>query len=476
MSLVNHTYQKLSTRFYKKSQADKIPKPQLIQFNHELADFLNLDLKNTPEQELARLFSGQTQLKNSKPIAIVYAGHQFGHFVPQLGDGRALLLGDTLAKDKKTYDLQLKGSGPTPFSRGGDGKSPVGPVIREYILSEFMYKMDVPTTRALAAVETGETITRQRTHPGAIFTRVAESHIRIGTFEYFAYQGDKESLEKLLNYSIERHYPHLVSTKSPANDFLNAVTIKTAQLIAKWMSIGFIHGVMNTDNTSIGGFTIDFGPCAFMDDFRFDKVFSSIDRHGRYAFHNQPSVAVWNLERLKDSLSVLADEDLNSITETFTSEFNKSWIQLMGNKLGIQEPSNEDSDIIDMFLLYLQKEKLDFTHSFRNLSELLKDDSSKVFPKTDEFETFYLAWKRRLSDQNTHISKSMALMDSKNPIYIARNHIVEKCINQAENKDYTFFNELNEVLKDPFTKREGFEAFASPPQKNEVIEHTFCGT
>lgn len=469
MTPFNNSYTKLPERFFERTNPEEFLNPKLIQFNHELAIELGINLKG---ENLELIFSGQKLLKGCEPIAMAYAAHQFGHFVPQLGDGRALLLGEI-----NGFDIQLKGSGQTRYSRNGDGRSALGPVIREYIVSEAMFKLGVPTTRALAAVLSGENVFRNTQEPGGIFTRVSPSHIRVGTFQYFAHNEDREGLEILLNYSIARHYPELskiddLSTRALA--FIKAVGTAQASLISKWMSFGFIHGVMNTDNYSVGGFTIDYGPCAFMDEYKENKVFSSIDKNGRYSYKNQIEIGQWNLLRLVDCLLIFIDEDIDSaiakvksmISPILENFENKRWEQ-MAPKFGISDYQKTDDLLMKEFLQYLEDEELDFTLSFRNLFELFHNRSD-YFPKNSTLENFILKWKKRV--------KSVEELNSINPLFIPRNHQIEKAISHANRGDYSIFNELLEVLKNPFDKNNPLEKYSIPPKVEERVTKTFCGT
>jgi len=485
----DNTYINLPETFYQKIKPSSASSPQLIAFNKSLATELGAEVDKLDEQFLTDIFSGQSILSGSEPIALAYAGHQFGHFVPSLGDGRAVLLGEIIATDGKRYDIQLKGAGQTSFSRRGDGRSALGPVIREYILSEAIHALNIPTTRALAAVTSGEMVRREGILPGGIFTRVASSHIRIGTFEYFAYKKDYQALKQLADYAINRHYPELNTSKTKYFEFLQAVSRRKLSLVAKWMGVGFIHGVMNTDNSSISGETIDFGPCAFMDHFRYDKVFSSIDRDGRYAYHNQGNIALWNLSSLAQCLIPLMGSDTDEWLKKVKRElddlsefFLNQWIQLMGQKLGIFSAEPNDQSLINQFLSYLEKENLDYTNSFNALYKIIDksmDENDKLvnyFTKNKEFEQFFSNWKARLQKQSQDISKIKALMVQNNPVFIPRNHQVEKAISYAIAGQYDHFHQLLTVLSKPFTFQEEFQDFMAPPQEDEVIHQTFCGT
>jgi len=485
----HNTYIKLPETFYQKISPSSAYSPQLIAFNQSLATELGSKVEELDEQYLAEIFSGQSILSGSEPIALAYAGHQFGHFVPSLGDGRAVLLGEVIASDGKRYDIQLKGAGQTAFSRRGDGRSALGPVIREYILSEAMHALNIPTTRALAAVTSGEMVHREKTLPGGIFTRVASSHIRVGTFEYFAYKKDYQALKQLADYAINRHYPELNSSTAKYFEFFQAVSRQKLSLVAKWMGVGFIHGVMNTDNSSISGETIDFGPCAFMDHFRYDKVFSSIDRDGRYAFKNQGNMALWNLSSLAQCIIPLMGSDTDEWLKKIKQElddlsqfFLNQWIQIMGQKLGIYSAAANDQTLINQFLTYLEKENLDYTNSFYFLSEHIdksfeeSNTLTNYFIQNKAFEQFLSNWKTRLNQQSQDILNVKTLMAQNNPVFIPRNHQVEKAIAQAVSGQYEHFHQLLKVLSKPFTFQQEFQDFMAPPKEDEIVHQTFCGT
>ena len=429
MIAFDNTYTELPEQFYARVQAAAVSQPRLFAFNDELAQELGIDLSAISEDERAALFTGQSLPAQASSLALAYAGHQFGQFNPQLGDGRALLLGEVLAPNGKRYDIQLKGSGVTPWSRGGDGKSWVGPVIREYIVSEAMHRLGVPTTRALAAATTGDLVIREQPLPGGIFTRVAASHIRIGTFEFFAARRDTESLKLLADYAIDRHYPECMQAEHPYLAFLEAVGRKQAALVAKWMSLGFIHEVMNTDNTSIPGETIDYGPCAFIDSFSNDRVFSSIDRGGRYAYGNQVYIAQWNLVRLANCLVPLVDSDgkqavkqLEDRLAQFMDVYEAEWLQAMAAKFGIFEAVPDDAKLVRLYLGHLEAEQLDFTIHFRRL--LNGFESFDRFDETDGIDTdegpeeFRKMWSKRLYEQTQSRDEAIELMRHTNPVYV----------------------------------------------------------
>jgi uncharacterized protein YdiU (UPF0061 family) len=468
-----NTWSDLPEKFYQRIMPEEFSRPELLHFNEELASELGIDFTGVTDEELAQIFSGQKILPGSEPMALAYAGFQFGHPSPQLGDGRAHLLGEAAG-----HDIQLKGSGRTRFSRSGDGRSALGPVIREYIVSEAMHRLGVPTTRALAAVATGEAVPRQYgMEPGGIFTRVANSHLRVGTFQYFFFQNDLEALETLLNYAIKRHYPELSSLSNNQEKIialLKALMAKQSDLVAKWSELGFIHGVMNTDNFSLAGITIDYGPCAFMDEFKWNKVFSSIDQQGRYSFNNQIPIAQWNIYRLADALLPLMGEDLEKnaqrVTEALTPQLaqfeDKRW-RAWAKKLGIIDYKNEDQKLIQIFLDYLEEEELDFTLAFRNLPDLYHEQTN-FYPQSNELRKFLKQWIARV-DNVDHLNEI-------NPLYIPRNHQIERAIDRAYEGDLSVMNELMAVLKNPFQKNDELHHYHIPPKPEERVCKTFCGT
>ena len=468
-----NTYTGLPDRFYVRVTPAVVPKPTLLAWNPQLAGDLGLGRLGDDSERLAGLFSGNEMLPGAEPIALAYAGHQFGNFVPQLGDGRALLLGEVLdVGTGRRWDIQLKGSGQTPYSRRGDGKAAIGPVIREYLVSEAMHRLGVPTTRSLAAVATGEEVLRDERLPGAVLTRVASSHIRVGTFEYFAARRDREALQQLTDYAIQRHYPEVTEAAAPALAFFARVVEAQARLVAHWMSIGFIHGVMNTDNTAISGETIDYGPCAFMDEFDYRKVFSSIDQFGRYAYGRQAAIAHWNLARLADCLLLLDERpsEFEQVLGGFQDLFEAQFLQRMAGKLGLQSVKEGDDALVNAWLQLMQDRELDFTLSFRALAERAEADGTLVF---GEFEQ---RWRRRLGQQSADAAEVRSHMNGVNPLYIPRNHQVERAIEAAVAGEMSVFEELLRVLQQPFDEQPGLEAYAEPPRPAERVTQTFCGT
>ncbi len=472
MTAFDNSYARLPDRFHARVRPAAVPEPSLLAWNAALAEDLGLQGLAGDEERLARIFSGNELPDGAEPLALAYAGHQFAYFVPQLGDGRAVLLGEVVARDGRRYDIQLKGSGRTPFSRQGDGKSSLGPVIREYLLSEAMHRLGVPTTRALAAVRTGEQVVRDELLPGGVMTRVASSHLRVGTFEYFAARRDAEALDTLTAYAIERHYPEAAGAAHPRLAFFERVVGAQADLVAAWMSVGFIHGVMNTDNTSISGETLDYGPCAFMDEFRFDKVFSSIDHNGRYAYARQPGIAQWNLARLAECL-LRTDEDFTPWEDALTAfedRYRERHLALMRRKLGLFTEERDDAALVADWLGHLESRVLDFTLSFRRLAERVEADDETVF---GDFES---RWRERLARQPQGAAEVRAAMDAVNPLFIPRNHQVERAIRTAIEGDASAFHELSEVLREPYREQPDMAVYAEPPLPAERVTRTFCGT
>ena len=459
----DNTYSTLPSQFFHKQKPATVTKAELIACNFQLAKELEIKL---PSSGLELIFSGQMIPNGADPLAQVYAGHQFGYYSPQLGDGRALLLGELNTKSGR-YDIQLKGSGTTPYSRSGDGLSWLGPVLREYIVSEAMHHLGIPTTRSLAAVETGDKVLRETVLPGAILTRVAKSHIRVGTFQYFAYNKDTEALETLYEYTRERHYNE---TKS-ISEFLSCVINEQSDLVTDWLSVGFIHGVMNTDNCSISGETIDYGPCAFLDNYSPLKVFSSIDNHGRYAYSAQADVIVWNMAQLANALLPIVNNDENVLIEfkklvqDMPNQIRSLWLKKFGKKIGIFKTIPSDYKLISNFLNGLASRNEDFTISFRKLTE-----EPEYFKSVDPnwFET----WKNRISGEPDPIS----IMAKANPNLIPRNHQIELAITAALNSDFDLFHRLNKALKSPYEKTLEYSDLEAIPTEEEEVLKTFCGT
>ncbi len=484
----DNSYARLPERFYARIAPTAVPAPQLIRLNNPLASELGLDPAWLTSVEGVAMLSGNGVPAGAAPIATAYAGHQFGGFSPQLGDGRAILLGELVDRHGRRRDLQLKGAGPTPFSRRGDGRAALGPVLREYIVSEAMAALGVPTTRALAAVLTGDAVRRERLLPGAVLTRVASSHIRIGTFQFFAARGDVEAVRLLADHVIARHYPACTGDGRYLALF-EAVIAAQAALIAQWMTLGFIHGVMNTDNMSVAGETIDYGPCAFMDAYHPTTVFSSIDEHGRYAFGNQPPIARWNLARFAEALLPLLAEDQDRAVAIaqdalgrFDPQFQARLIAGFRRKLGLASEEAEDVELIKMLLDTMQRGEADFTLVFRRLSEAAAHAGSaeacrSLFANPAEFDIWESRWRQRLSREPASAEARQDAMQRANPLFIPRNHLVEAAIEGAvERDDLAPFETLLDVLAKPFEAQPGHEDHARPPALHERVMATFCGT
>ena len=470
----DNSYINLPERFYEMAAPTWVSAPQLVRFNHALAGFLNIDTSEVSEDALAEIFGGNIVPIGAEPIAQAYGGHQFGHF-NILGDGRAILLGETIAKDNQRYDIQLKGAGRTAFSRNGDGRAALGPVLREYLVSEFMNALNIPTTRALSFVTSGERVQRETALDGAILTRVAKSHIRFGTFQYHAAMGNLADLKTLADYVINRHYPHIENAENKYLELLKEIATAHAKLVAKWMGIGFIHGVMNTDNASICGITIDYGPCAFMDNYNPQQVYSFIDKRGRYRYENQPNITQWNLARLAECLLPLIDDDSDravaaaeQIIIGFMDIYKSEYYSNMRNKLGLEKYLEGDDELVDGFLDYLFENNLDFTNSFRDLSQKINEDAPN---------DWYANWQKRLSQENNDKTTIIKKLNQTNPAVIMRNHYIERAINAAyQLGDYTLFNEMHLASQTPFEAIPEHNFLTKPPKENEVVQNTFCGT
>ena len=477
----NNSYLSLPDVFYTMQNPSRVPDPKLIILNNKLAKELDLNIKALEEKEAVEIFAGNKIPEGAKPIAKAYAGSQFGYFT-MLGDGRAILLGEHITKDGISYDIELKGSGETPYSRGGDGKATLGPMLREYIISEGMYALGIPTTRSLAVVETGEAILREEILKGAILTRVASSHIRVGTFQYIAKWGNVQQLKELADYTIKRHYPKLYDKEDRYLEFLKEVIKNQAKLIAKWQLVAFIHGVMNTDNMTISGETIDYGPCAFMDSYDNNTVFSSIDTGGRYAYGNQPSIGQWNLARFAETLLPLLHEDLeeainiaNREISNYSIIFHEFYISGMRGKLGIFNDEEGDKELILSLLDIMEKYKADFTNTFYYLTSG-KSEYNTILDK-EEFKNWYKLWQIRLSRQKENESEVKKLMRENNPVVIPRNHLVEEALEAAvKREDYTLFNKLLLVLSNPYDYENPLDHYIKLPKKINTCYRTFCGT
>lgn len=488
----DNTYARLSDKLFSQQHPKPVSQPELIALNTTLAERLELDVDALRSPDGLSILAGNSLPDGSDPIATVYAGHQFGHWVPQLGDGRAILLGEVKDKDAKRFDIQLKGAGRTPYSRGGDGRAAVGPVVREYVVSEAMAALGVPTTRALAAVASGENVQRETALPGAILTRVAESHIRVGTFQFFAARRDYDTIKQLSDHVIDRHYPELHSASNPPLALLEAVLSKQATLISHWQAIGFIHGVMNTDNASVAGLTIDYGPCAFMDVYHPETVFSSIDHGSRYAYQNQPGIAQWNCANLAQCLLPLIDSDeekslsaAQAVIDSFPNIFSQAYATRFRKKLGLALPDEDDLQLISDFLQIMADSKVDFTNTFRALSHCSvenaavdgNDDSFlKLFEQPQPISDWLERWRARHHKENSDVAERQLLMLQSNPAYIPRNHQIESVIASAMAKDYAPMHELLTVLDNPYTEQADLEKYSLPPKEDEIVQATFCGT
>ena len=482
-------YASLPEGFFAALPPTPVAAPLLIAFNESLAAELGLSVEGLSPQALARLFAGNDIPEGALPIAVAYAGHQFGSFVPQLGDGRAILLGEIRDQSGRLRDIAFKGSGRTPYSRGGDGRAALGPVLREYIVSEAMYALGVPTTRALAAVLTGERVLRdQGPLPGAVFTRVAASHLRVGTFQFFAAREDHESLRALLSFAIERHDPEAKDASTPALAFLSGVIERQAQLIARWMGLGFVHGVMNTDNTTISGETIDYGPCAFMEAYDPATVFSSIDQFGRYAYGRQAAIAQWNLARLAEALLPLIDEDeeravkeASEAISGFAHHYHKAYDDVMRMKLGLLKKEEDDTDLVASLLLRMQQKQSDFTLTFRAFAEAVTPDGESALRALlggDKIADQLIArWRERFLREDVSSSDLVSRIKAANPKRIPRNHRVEEAIQAAiMSNDFEPFHRLNRALKNPYADDPDYAAYEAPATPDERVRVTFCGT
>jgi uncharacterized protein YdiU (UPF0061 family) len=476
----DNTYSKLPKSFLENIKPVPVKDPKLIILNKNLAKQLNLDFSKFSDTDLAKMFSGNSLPEGSETIAQAYAGHQFGHFT-MLGDGRAVMLGEHLDKENKRFDIQFKGSGRTSFSRSGDGRAVLGPMLREYIISEAMHALNIPTTRSLAVVSTGEEVVREQMLPGAILTRVASSHIRVGTFQYIAATQNADDLKTLFNYTIDRHYPEIKDSKTKALDLLNLLMQKQCELVINWMRVGFIHGVMNTDNMTVSGETIDYGPCAFMDHYHPQTVFSSIDQNGRYSYNNQPRITKWNLARFAECIIPLIDQDeqkaISIATETinnFEKLYEEKWLNMMRDKLGLFGEDKDDKHLIFELLTWMENNKADFTNTFCNLMDIqsIKDP----IYQNQEYLNWTAKWKKRLEKNNTGKEKYLELMRSVNPIFIPRNHKVEEALKDASENKLETLNQLLEVIKYPYKDNGMLKDYQQPMSNENGNYKTFCGT
>jgi len=481
----DNSYARLPDGFFAWAEPTPVAAPAMIRANFELAETFGIDKERFESPDALAILSGNQLAEGSQPLAMAYSGHQFGGFSPQLGDGRAILLGEVHGKDGIRFDIQLKGSGPTPFSRRGDGRSALGPVLREYIVSEAMAALGVPTTRALAAVTTGEDVFREGRVPGGVFTRVARSHIRIGTFQWFLARQDHDNLKVLADYVIARLHPDARHANNPYVALLEAVIKVQAELIAHWMQLGFIHGVMNTDNMNVSGETIDYGPCAFLDVYDPEKKFSSIDHQGRYSFSNQGPIALWNLTRFAETLLPLIDDEQKRAVAmaedalgSFFDVHQAAMERRFTAKIGLGGSEKGDWNFAKDLLAAMAEDSADFTLVFRHLSDALEscEDQAviRLFKSPDAIGEWLKGWRARL--KNVDQAEAVALMRRSNPVYIPRNHRVEEAIEAGNGGDFGPFHRLNAVLQHPFESRPDLVEFESAPQPDEVVQATFCGT
>ncbi len=475
----DNTYSKLPEPFREKINPVKVKNPRLILLNESLAKDLNLDFSEISQSELSAIFTGNELPKNSNSIAQAYAGHQFGHFT-MLGDGRAVLIGEHVSKNNHRYDIQFKGSGKTAFSRNGDGRAALGPMLREYLISEAMYALNIPTTRSLAVAKTGENVIRETPLEGAILTRVASSHIRVGTFQYIAARNKKSELETLFDYVVKRHYPEIKNSKNKALDLLKVVLDKQIDLVVNWMRVGFIHGVMNTDNMSIAGETIDYGPCAFMDVYDPKTVFSSIDKLGRYAYCNQPVITKWNLSRFAECLIPLIDKDQDTavklateIIDTFEKTYEEKWLNMMRAKLGLIGSDKKDKYLILDLLTWMHQNKVDYTNTFCHLMNF-KTQKDNIYEGAD-FSNWKKRWQERSSSHDNSKEKQKKLMRSTNPLLIPRNHIVENTLRDADQGNLEPLVNFLKILNSPYTDQKDISEYQILSSSNENYQ-TFCGT
>ncbi len=476
----DNTYAKLSDTFKETIKPVPVKNPKLVILNEELANELGLDFSKVDKEKLSKIFSGNTLPVGSDTIAQAYAGHQFGHFT-MLGDGRAILLGEHLSNKNKRFDIQFKGSGKTSFSRSGDGRAVLGPMLREYIISEAMHALNIPTTRSLAVVKTGELVAREELLPGAILTRIASSHIRVGTFQYIAAKQNLEELNILVDYTIERHFPEIKSSKNKALDLLNLLIERQCQLVVNWMRVGFIHGVMNTDNMTISGETIDYGPCAFMNQYNPLTVFSSIDQFGRYAYANQPKITKWNLARFAECIIPLVDDDqdnaikiITEVINNFEKIYEDKWLNMMRDKLGLFGEDKNDKKLISDLLTLMQNHHADYTNTFCYLMNF-KTENNQMFNDKD-FVNWFKQWETRVKKNNISKEKYLKLMQSSNPLVIPRNHKVEEALKAAGENNLEVMNKLLTVLKKPYDHQNDIIQYQSPSPLSEKKYQTFCGT
>jgi uncharacterized protein YdiU (UPF0061 family) len=483
----SNSYAGLPECFFARQTPTKVARPRLVKLNHDLAEELGLDLEAIEALGAAELFAGNLMPVGSEPLSIAYAGHQFGQFVPQLGDGRAILLGEVIDRNGDRRDIQLKGAGPTPFSRG-DGRAALGPVLREYLVSEAMNALGIPTTRALAATTTGEIVYRNERLPGAVLTRVAASHVRVGTFQYFAARNDQEAVKRLADYVVDRHYPDVKEAERPYLALLEIVGDRQMSLVARWMHVGFIHGVMNTDNMAVSGETIDYGPCAFMDAYDPETVFSSIDRMGRYAYQNQPHIAQWNLARFAETLLPLIDADLDRAVELatevvsgFSARYERYWLTGMRAKIGLRTAEEGDTDLVRALLDALHKNTTDYTLTFRGLGDAAANPEGDaairaLFTDPAGYDAWATSWRSRLEREPGDAIGRRAAMRRVNPSVIPRNHRIEAVIEAAIEGEFAPFHEMVHVLSRPYGDASDASRYCDPPPADSRVYQTFCGT
>ncbi len=479
-------YAELPETCFARVDPTPVEKPALLRLNSGLAESLGFDPEWLAGEAGVALLAGNRVPKTARTLAMAYAGHQFGQWVPSLGDGRAILLGERRDRDGRLREVQLKGAGRTPFSRGGDGRAAIGPVLREYVVSEAMHALGVPTTRALAMVASGEPVYRERAEPGAVLTRVSSAHLRVGTFQYFHQRGDVDTLRALADHAIDALYPEARGAESPELALLAAVVRSQADLVAQWMGLGFIHGVMNTDNCSIAGETLDYGPCAFMDTYHPETVFSSIDRGGRYAFHRQPGIALWNLARFAETLLPLlaGDEEAalqsgREILDTFGPRFQEAYQTRLLEKVGLPGGGEAELETAGSLLKLMAEQGADYTLTFRRLAEAPADDLGAVrtgFAQPLDFDAWALRWRERLAAGGRSDDERRAAMQAANPAFIPRNHRVQQAIEGAERGDLDPLEDLLAVTATPYVGHPQLDAYQQPPEPHEVVRQTFCGT
>ena len=476
----DNTYLNLPDKLYTRLQPTPVPSPEMVILNEDLAAYLGVEFSELSEDDQAALFSGNKLPEEADPFAQAYAGHQFGHFT-MLGDGRAHVWGEHISPDGLRFDIQFKGSGRTPYSRRGDGRAALGPMLREYIISEAMHSLAIPTTRSLAVVTTGENVIRDEVLPGAVLTRVASSHIRVGTFEFVAAQEDTNLLKTLLDYTIHRHYSGIEKAHNKAIAFLSHMMERQADLLVHWMRVGFIHGVMNTDSMAISGETIDYGPCAFMDTYDPNTVFSSIDHVGRYAYANQPGIAQWNVARLAETLLPLIDKNMDAavqmaeeVINSFPELYQAKWFKMMRSKLGLFGEQVGDAELIKDLLTWMQDSNADYTNTFLELSQEQEPSGDEC--RVQSFRDWYARWQKRLEQNTESFESSISMMKQSNPAVIPRNHIVEDVLKAASEGNLKPLHQFLDVLKSPYENRRALKNYQFPPTPGDRVYQTFCGT